>query len=145
MPANAILLPVFGMVLLTFVVWLQMYFVRLTQARKNRITIDDLTPFNRNLPRAFITSGDNLRNLFELPVLFYLAAVLLLILHIDDVIYVWLGWAFLALRGVHSFIHTTYNRVSHRFAVYFLSSLVLWAMWLRLALQVFSVSGSTTS
>lgn len=138
MQANAILLPVFGMVLLTFVVWLQMYVVRLTEARKNKIAIDDLTPFNRNLPRTFITSGDNLRNLFELPVLFYLIAVLLLILHLDDTIYAWLGWAFFALRCVHSFIHTTYNGVTHRFVVYFLSSLVLWAMWLRLALQVFS-------
>jgi len=140
MQANAILLPVFGMVLLTFVVWLQMYVVRLNEARKNRIAIDDLTPFNRNLPRAFITSGDNLRNLFELPMLFYLAAVLLLVLHRDDAIYVWLGWAFFALRCVHSFIHTTYNRVTHRFVVYFLSSLILWAMWLRLALQIFSTS-----
>jgi hypothetical protein len=125
-------------VLLTFVVWLQMYVVRFNAARRNRIAIDDLTPFNRNLPRAFITSGDNLRNLFELPVLFYLAAVLLLILHRDDAIYVWLGWGFFALRCLHSFIHTTYNRVSHRFAVYFLSSLVLWAIWPRLAWQVFS-------
>lgn len=140
MQANAILLPVFGMVLLTFVVWLQMYVVRLNEARKNKIAIDDLTPFNPNLPRAFITSGDNLRNLFELPVLFYLAAVLLLILHLDDAIHVWLGSAFFALRCVHSFIHTTYNRVTHRFVVYFLSSLILWVMWLRLALQIFSTS-----
>lgn len=140
MTANAILLPVFGMVLLTFVVWLHMYVVRLTEARRNKIAIDDLTPFNRSLPRALITSGDNLRNLFELPVLFYLAVVLLLILRRDDAIYVWLGWAFFALRCLHSFIHTTYNRISHRFAMYFLSSLVLWAMWLRLALQIFSTS-----
>lgn len=117
-----------------------MYVVRLTEARKNKIAIDDLTPFNRNLPRAFITSGDTLRNLFELPVLFYLAAVLLLVLHLGDAIYVWLAWAFFALRCVHSFIHTTYNRVTHRFVVYFLSSLILWAMWLRLALQIFSAS-----
>ncbi|QBB72147.1 hypothetical protein ELE36_18235 [Pseudolysobacter antarcticus] len=140
MQVNTILLPVFGLVLLTFVVWLQMYVVRFNAARKNKIAIDDLTPFNCNLPRAFITSGDNLRNLFELPVLFYLAAVLLLILHRDDAIYVWLAWAYFALRCLHSFIHTTYNRVSHRFAVYFLSSLVLWAIWLRLALQVLSAS-----
>jgi hypothetical protein len=138
MPVNAILLPLFGMVLLTFVVWLQMYVVRFNEARKHKIAIDDLTPFNRNLPRAFLTSGDNLRNLFELPVLFYLVVVLLLILHLDDAINVWLGWAFFALRCVHSFIHTTYNRISHRFVVYFLSSLILWWMWLRLALQFFS-------
>ena len=34
--------------------------------------------------------------------------------------------------GVHSFIHTTYNTVIHRFAVFVASSLVLLGMWVRL-------------
>jgi hypothetical protein len=47
-----------------------------------------------------------------------------------------LAWAFVVLRIVHSFIHCTYNRVMHRFTAYLLSSLVLWVIWVYLALQL---------
>jgi len=136
MTQASILFPAFALVLLTFVVWLRMYYVRFSEARRHNIAIEDLTPFNRNLPRTIAVSGDNLRNLCELPVLFYVAVGLILQLGATDASYVWLAWTYVALRYAHSYIHTGYNRISHRFTVYFLSSMVLWAMWLRLAWQV---------
>jgi len=43
-----------------------------------------------------------------------------------------LAWAYVGLRYIHSFIHITYNRVLHRFAVFVFSSVVLFALWVRL-------------
>ena len=40
-----------------------------------------------------------------------------------------LAWGFVMLRGVHSFVHTTYNRVMHRFLAYAVSTLFVFAMW----------------
>jgi len=137
-----ILFPAFAMVLLTIVVWLRMYYVRISEARRHGIKIEDFTPFNRNLPRTIVTSGDNLRNLFELPVLFYTLVILIFVLRLSDELYLALGWGYFALRCVHSFIHVTYNRIAHRFTVYALSSLLLWAMWLRLMGQVFGGLGA---
>jgi hypothetical protein len=40
------------------------------------------------------------------------------------------------LRCIHSFIHLTYNRVTHRFAVYALSTVILFMLWGVLGVQV---------
>lgn len=135
-----ILYPVAGMVLLTIVIWVHMYVVRVSEAVRAGIRPEEMTPFNPKLPRRIVTSGDNLRNLFELPVLFYLSSVVILVLDLADGAYVTLGWIFLALRCVHSFIHVTYNRIVHRFLAYVCGALVLWVIWVRLSLQLLEVS-----
>jgi hypothetical protein len=136
MSSTSVVLPAFVLVMLTFIVWLTMYYVRFTEMRRNNIPIEQLTPFNRALTPRLITSGDNLRNLFELPVLFYFFSVLILVLHLGDTLFLVLAWSFVLLRCVHSAIHVTYNRIAHRFAAYALSSLLLWAIALRLFVQV---------
>jgi hypothetical protein len=65
--------------------------------------------------------------------LFYLAAMIAMLLMIQDDTLVWLAWGFVILRAVHSLIHCSYNRVMHRFAAYMLSCLFLMFMWIRLA------------
>jgi hypothetical protein len=77
--------------------------------------------------------ADNLKNLFELPVLFYVAVMLALVLMIQDQLLVQLAWVYVALRYIHSLVHCTYNRVMHRFIAYAASCLVLVFMWARLA------------
>ena len=77
-------------------------------------------------------------NLFEMPVLFYAAVLLTLVMMIQDPLLVGLSWAFVALRAVHSFIHCTYNNVSHRFVAYALSCLALVFMWIRLGSFILS-------
>jgi hypothetical protein len=44
-------------------------------------------------------------------------------------LFVQLAWAFVASRLVHAIIQWTYNRVVHRFTVYAIGGLILWAMW----------------
>ncbi|HEX9721372.1 MAG TPA: MAPEG family protein, partial [Ramlibacter sp.] len=73
---------------------------------------------------------------FELPVLFYAAVLLSLVLMIQDAQLVRLAWGFVLLRIVHSVIHCTYNNVSHRFVAYALSSLFLLFMWIRLGAYI---------
>jgi hypothetical protein len=63
------------------------------------------------------------------PVLFYaLCAVLPLAQYVSP-FFVMGAWLYVALRYIHSFIHLTYNRVAHRFAVYALSTVILWVLW----------------
>ena len=78
-----------------------------------------------------MTSGDNLRNLFEIPVLFYFATAVIIFSDRADGTFIAMSWAFVLLRYLHSIIHLSYNRIAHRFVVYALSSLVLWAIWFR--------------
>jgi hypothetical protein len=74
-------------------------------------------------------AADNFRNLFEVPVLFYLLCVALVQTGGSTPGFVAAAWAFVGLRVVHSLVHVTYNRVVHRFLVYVASTLLLFGMW----------------
>ena len=127
----AIFIPFSGMLLLTMVVWLYMYYLRLSylaragvdpqQASTNQQLLAIL-PTRVNLP------SENLSNLFELPVLFYAVCLYLYVTGQVDPTYLVLGYGFFVFRLLHSVIHCTYNRVLHRFYAYSIASVALWAM-----------------
>ena len=135
MRSELILWPMLAMVALTFAVWLRLFVLRVGEMRRRRIDIERLAS-STDLAQLLEDrrASDNFRNLFELPVLFHVAALAAYATNSVDRLLVLLAWAFVALRCAHSFIHCTYNRVMHRFIAYFLAGLALWALWLRLAL-----------
>ncbi|ODS61540.1 MULTISPECIES: MAPEG family protein [unclassified Arenimonas] len=130
MGARDLLLPAFAMAGLVMVVMMRMGYERLSQLARNRIH-----------PQAVASSAqmaalvkdsraaDNFRNLFELPVLFYLALVVGVLTEQASALTVGLAWAFVALRVLHSAIHCTYNKVRHRFLAYLAGGTVLWILW----------------
>lgn len=132
------LYPLLAMVALTVLVWGWLYVTRVREVRAKRIPVQELANRSRATQVLQNVSGpsDNLLNLFELPVLFYVAVLLLYVTDRGDGIYLVMAWAYALLRAAHSFIHCTYNRVTHRFGVYLLSGVVLWLMWIRLASQI---------
>ena len=135
MSFNPIILPLLTMVLLTFSVWIYLFALRIPETKRLRIDPDELR--DRAEAHQILTvsaaASNNLKNLFEIPVLFYLAAMLAMLLLIQDVLLVWLAWAFVIARIAHSLIQCTYNRVMHRFIVYMISCMFLLFLWIRLA------------
>ncbi len=132
------LLPLLAQVFLTFAVWIYMYVTRLSEIRRKNINPQNLDTrvHGQSLLTDSPRQADNLKNLFELPVLFYVAALLSMVLMIQDQFLVQLAWAYVALRYVHSFVHCTYNRVMHRFTAYAASCLLLMLIWARLAAYI---------
>ena len=130
-----LLVPLLAQVALTFVVWFYLFARRIPEIFNKRIDVDrlkDRAESHRLLPDSAAASN-NFKNLFEMPVLFYLGVVVALILLVTDPLLVALAWGFVGLRTLHSFIHCSYNDVNHRFAVYLASSLLLLLFWVRLA------------
>ena len=126
--------PAFAMVLLTFAVQVRMYFSRIAEMRRLRIHPQAVATSARAAERFVDTrAADNFRNLFELPVLFYVALGVAFALGARDAATLGLTWAFVASRVLHSAIHCSYNRVMHRFWVYLAGSAVLLVLWARLA------------
>jgi len=129
-----LLLPLLAQVALTFIVMLIMYRKRVAEMKLKRIHPQRIR--TRSKSKALLTdsesAADNFSNLFELPILFYTAILLTLILMVQDSILVILAWAFVISRYLHSFVHVSYNRVMHRFSVFVFSSFVLLAFWVRL-------------
>ena len=116
---------------LTFLVWIYLYFLRLGKIFRDNIEPQQLAIRSEaQLLMAEVAGpSDNFKNLFEVPVLFYLAITVSLILFIQSPLLDGMAWAYVMLRGIHSLVHITYNRVVHRFIVYFSSTLMLWGMW----------------
>jgi len=136
MPQTAIFGPVFGMLLLTFVVWSFMYYKRIGFIQAQSIEPDDLSPgrLAELSPPDVSNPSDNLKNLFEIPVLFYALALTLFVTEQVDGIYVAAGWVFVALRTIHSAVHCTVNIVMLRFTIYLLSTIAVWFIAGRAAL-----------
>jgi hypothetical protein len=80
--------------------------------------------------------SDNLKNLFELPVIFYAAVLYLYVTRQVDALHLGAAWIFFAFRVLHSVVHCTFNHIKLRFFLYLVSSLALWLMVIRIALTL---------
>lgn len=129
----AIYSPMFAMFALTIVVWTYMYSRRIPFIRKNDLDLDNMDP-NELIaitPRSVRTPSDNLRNLFELPVLFYAVTIYLYVTSQVDQGYMIAAWTFVAFRVLHSAVHCTVNIVLLRFFLYVVATAALWFMLIR--------------
>ncbi len=68
-------------------------------------------------------------NLLELPMLFYVVCLVLYVTAGGSLLAVYVAWAYVILRVVHSMIHLTYNHVLHRLAAFTLSNAALVSLW----------------
>ena len=140
MDKNTILYPMLGQVLLTVVVWVWMYITRLGTMMRLHISPQELAdPKGKARLQGVAGPSDNLSNLFETPLLFYVALLTIYVTNQVDQVFSLLAWSFVLLRCLHSFIHCSNNRVLHRFVAYLLSSLILFIIWARIALALLSV------
>jgi hypothetical protein len=132
--SRAMYWPAVAMAALTFVVWLRMYITRVAQMQRERIHPQSVATSAQAAERLTDSRGaDNFRNLFELPVLFYLALIVAVQSGQTAPLTLGLAWTFVVLRVVHSVIQCSYNKVMHRFYVYVAGGTVLWVLWAVLA------------
>jgi len=67
----------------------------------------------------------NYAHLMEQPTIFYAIVIALILMRFDAHINVYLAWAYVGLRILHSLIQATVNVVTYRFIVFTLASLCL--------------------
>lgn len=141
MPQSAIFGPLFAMVGLTFAVWVYMYVRRIRFIDARALTPQELAIPGRLAelsPPEVSNPSDNLKNLFEIPVIFYALALLLFATGQVDATYVIAGWIFAGFRALHSLVHCTINLVMLRFSLYLVSTLAVWFIAARAAIRHFS-------
>jgi hypothetical protein len=142
MAQQAIFGPFFATMILTLVVWVYMYVRRIHFISGSKLSPQDLAvpgELARLSPPAVANPSDNLKNLFELPVLFYALTLYLFATGQADTGYVYAGWIFAAFRALHSAVHCTINIVMLRFWLYAIAAAALWFMMIRAALAHFGV------
>jgi hypothetical protein len=129
--------PAFTLVLLTFSVMIRMLTNRIAQMKANKIHPQSIsTPSELAARIKDSRAADNFRNLFETPVLFYAAMLFAQVSQPENKILLAMAWLYVALRIVHSIIQCGYNKVMHRFYVFFTSIWLLLGIWIVMALGI---------
>lgn len=138
---NAIFWPVIAQVLLVLAVAVRMYLVRVAEMRARRIRPQAIaTSHTAAEALQNVAAADNLRNLFETPVLFFAVCGALAITDTVTPLQLGLAWTYVGLRAVHSIIHVTYNRVIHRFLAFVASLTCLFLMWALFGLALWNIT-----
>lgn len=109
---------------------------RVPRVMSGEIAIKDIAVERDAYPLRARLLSNNFDNQFQLPVLFYIAALLALFATAPGWVDVILAWLFVASRYVHAAIHVTTNRVHRRFAAYTAGLAVLGIFWLWLVLRL---------
>jgi hypothetical protein len=137
-----ILYPAFALAAWTFVVLLLIPFVRVRSVRRREIAPNDFKyGESPAVPPAVSIPNRNYMNLLELPMLFYVVCVVLYVTAGASRLAVYVAWAYVALRVVHSIIHLSYNYVLHRLAAFTLSNAALVSLWVIASMHVASKGG----
>ncbi len=137
--AHWLVLPLVLHVLLTFIVGALSLRSRIAAVRRGRAKIADITLDNSKWPKATLKLGNNFDNQFQVPLLAYGAAALIIATGLADMVGVVLMWLFLAARLVHSYEHTGANRIVRRMIFFVASYVFVVALWLWFALRFFVI------
>lgn len=139
MDQAAIFRPFVATMILTMVVWAYMYGRRLPFIFSSRLDPKQMTPLElaRLSPPQVSNPSDNLKNLFELPTIFYAVILYLYATNQVDAVHVATAWGFFIFRTMHSAVHCSFNYIPLRFMLYVISAGALWFMVLRAAIAAF--------
>jgi hypothetical protein len=140
MASHAMLAPVIALVIWSAVMWVWMYATRIPAIQQSKMVLDGRAPRGEQmntLPPEVRWKADNYNHLMEQPTLFYAVAISLAVLGDASALSIQLAWAYVGLRVVHSLVQVLVNHILTRFSIFFVSSLVLFALTARAALLVF--------
>jgi hypothetical protein len=127
---SPILAPVVALVAWSLVMQVWMYAARIGAMRRAGIDMKGRRGSGRNTLEGMIPDeanwkAHNFAHLMEQPTTFYAVALSLALMDFGGGINLYLAWAYVGLRIVHSVIQATVNIILYRFAVFTLSSLCL--------------------
>ena len=141
METKLILYPLLAMFLLVCLVAATMLRRRIAFYKQNRVH-PQKTATSAQMAAVMPDSRgpDNFRNLFELPVMFYVAALTIYVTGNICMPHLILAWGYVIARYLHSYIHCTSNVVMNRFYAFLTSCVLLVCIWLILAYQLLFAS-----
>lgn len=138
-----VLKPVIALAGWTLVMWLWMYATRIPAMMQSGVDLAGKVggtghDLDAVLPPQVQWKAHNYNHLHEAPTVFYAVALSLALVGQGDGIAATLGWAYVGLRIAHSLFQATTNRVTVRFALFVLSTLVLAALVVLAARALFA-------
>lgn len=134
--------PVVALAAWTMVMWAWMYATRIPALNATKLDLDELardpaTSLDDVLPVGVQWKAHNYNHLHEAPTVFYAVAIVLAVIGQGDGLNAQLAWAYVSLRVIHSLVQATVNKVTWRFVLFLLSSMVLIGLVVRTVMVMF--------
>ena len=139
MTLQAILLPLFVQIGLTFFLGLWMARERTACFKRREVKWQDIALRQTPWPGKAQQISNCFGNQFEIPVLFYVLAGLAILTKKADLLFVVMEWLFVATRVAHAAVFTTSNYVPLRGQLFIAGTLLLLFMWGFFAFQILAV------
>ena len=122
--------PIVALVAWTLIIQIWMYATRLPAMRKKGISLKGRVgskggDLDGVLEPQVQWKAHNYNHLLEQPTIFYAIVIALILMGFDAHINVYLAWAYVAFRVLHSLVQVTVNIVLYRFLLFILASLCL--------------------
>ena len=141
--SSPILAPIVALVAWTLVMMIWLYATRFPALRRKGISLKGRVGSKTGTLDGVVEDqvqwkAHNYNHLMEQPTLFYAIALTLALVGHGEGINLWLAWAYVGLRILHSLVQATTNIVVYRFWLFALSSLVLMALTVHAAIAVCS-------
>ncbi len=89
------------------------------------------------IPDYLTKVNQNYNNLLEFPVIFYILIIMLFVMDKVELTQIILAWVFVVSRYIHSYIHTTSNRLNYRANAFIAGVITVIVMWILFLVRFF--------
>jgi hypothetical protein len=136
MTLPVILLPLFVEVLLTFGLLFWLAPLRARDFNSGVAHSDNIALREPNWSKPTMQVAYSFSNQFELPLLFYVLTILVLVTRHATILFIVLAWIFVVFRLLHAYVHVTSNAVRLRGSLYGVAAIALFVMWIVYIVEV---------
>ena len=138
-----LLAAMFVQILLMLGLLIRMGVLRVAAVRGRQVRMSEIALASDKYPEAAKKAGNALNNQFQLPVVFYVIVVLILVLGHTTQLQMVLAWLFVLSRYAHAFVHIGNNDLNLRFGLYLVGVFVLTAFIVSAFLPVLFLAGQS--
>ena len=127
--------PLIGMVVLTLLVAIRLLYFAINSTVTGKVHIKQFRIYDGEFPTVFQSVRQHYKNMFEIPILFYILCILLIINNNYTQFDVIVAWGFVLFRVLHSLARIPNRDVNLRFSFFAGSFIMLVIGWINFSLK----------
>ena len=126
--------PLILMIVLSILVTLRLIFIAIRLLITRKVHIKQFRLFDGDIPKHALAARAHFKNMFEIPILFYVWCILLIVNESYTQIDVFIAWGFAISRLLHSIVRIPNKDVYVRFFFFMIGLMLLSVGWVRFIL-----------
>ncbi len=135
-----IIFPLLTMILLTFIVSVRLYYFSIQSVLYKKVKLKQLRVYDGEIPKDLNSTRQHYKNMFEMPILFYVLSLLLIITNMYNHIDILCAWCFVIFRILHSLSRIPNRNVYIRFGYFLGSSIALLIGWINFSINIITLT-----